>query len=131
MISRSHRDRPTERDLAALADGSLAPARRARVERAVAASPELQAELRDQRYALQALRTAGAARAPTALRARVALAAPSRRPARRTGALAAAATAAAAAAIVLVLGGGTAQTPTVADAAVLGTRPATAAAMEA
>src|SRR3954452_20172127 len=88
MINRRNSERPSERDLAALADGSLPPARRARVERAVAASPELQAELRDQCYALDAVRAAGAERAPAALRARVATVRPAPRPGRRIGALA-------------------------------------------
>jgi hypothetical protein len=44
------------RDLAALADGSLPPARRAEVEARVAASPRLQALLREQREALEAVR---------------------------------------------------------------------------
>lgn len=127
MIRRRHRDHPSERDLAALADGSLAPARRARVERAVAASPELQAELRGQRFALDAVRSADSERAPAALRARVALERPVRRPARRLPALAGAAVAAIAAAVVLTLGGGTSATPTAADAAVLAMRPPAAA----
>src|SRR5438067_7120754 len=123
MIKRlRRRDRPSERDLAALADGSLAPARRARVERAVAASPELQAELDDQRVAVAAVRDLASERATAALRARVALAGPARRPARRIGALALAGSAAVAAAAVLTLGG-PATTPTAANAAVLGTRP--------
>src|SRR3954454_5670218 len=131
MTSRRHLDRPTERDLAALADASLAPERRAGVERAVAASPELQAELRDQRYALDAVRAASAERAPAALRARVAVARPARRrPARRIGALAAAGIAAIAAVIAVTLGGGGAESPSVADAAVLSTRPAAAAVPE-
>jgi anti-sigma factor RsiW len=123
MVSRKHRNRPSERDLVALADGSLEPARRARVERAVAGSLELQEELRDQRYAVAAVRVATAERAPATLRARVAPARPSRRPVRRVGALAAGAVAATAATLVLTLGGGSGETATVADAAVLATRP--------
>jgi hypothetical protein len=129
-ISRRRRDQPTERDLAALADGSLEPGRRAGVERAVAASPELQADVRDQQRALAAVRAVSAERAPAALRARVALARPPRRRARRIGALAVAATAAIAATVVLTLAGGSATTPSVADAAVLATRPAVAPAPE-
>src|SRR5436305_2559486 len=122
MIKRlRRRDRPTERDLAALADGSLSPTRRARVERAVAASPELHAELHAQRVALAAVRDLASERAPASLRARVALARPARRPVRRVGALAVAGTAAVAAAAVLTLGG-PATTPSAADAAVLGAR---------
>ena len=132
MIKRlRRRDRPSERDLAALADGSLAPEQRARVERAVAGSPELQAELRDQRYALDAVRAASAERAPAALRARVAQSRPARRPVRRIGAVAVAGTAAIAAAIALTLGGGPAEAPSVADAAVLATRPPLASVPEA
>jgi anti-sigma factor RsiW len=122
MVSRKHRYRPSERDLVALADGSLEPARRARVERAVAGSPELQRELRDQRYAVAAVRVATAERAPAGLRARLAPARPSRRPARRVGALAAGAMAATAATLVLTLGGGPDETATVADAAVFAMR---------
>src|SRR5436309_16098956 len=112
MIKRlRRRDRPSERDLAALADGSLAPARRARVERALAASPERQAELHEQRVALAAVRDLSSERAPAALRARVALARPARRPARRIGALVFAGTAAVTAAAGLTLGGGPASPP--------------------
>jgi hypothetical protein len=123
MIMRRHRNKPTERDLAALADGSLAPGRRARVERAVADSPDRQADLRDQRTALAAVRAASAEAAPAALRARVALARTARRPRRRFGALALAGGAAVAAAVILTLGGGPTDTPSVADAAVLAARP--------
>src|SRR5204862_4213150 len=114
--------RPTERDLAALADGSLAPARRERVERAVAESPDLQTRLREQRYALDAVRATHEVRAPTALGMRVAHARPSRTRVPRMPALAAGATAAAAAVAVLLATSGGDQ-PTVADAAALGARP--------
>src|SRR5436305_8557344 len=132
MPTRRQRNRPTERELAALADGSLPAARRERIERAVAASPELQAQLRDQRHALDAVRAAAEVGAPAALRMRVAHA---RRPARaRTrpaAALAAGGAAAAAVGVVLLAGGGShADQPTVADAAALGTRPAVATASE-
>jgi len=117
---------PTERDLVALADGSLPAARRASVERAVAASPELQASLAAQRRALGLSGDAAAGRAPASLRERIALAgAPTRRaaPGRMAGGLAAAAAAAAAAfVVVLAVGGGATGAPTVADAAVLATR---------
>jgi hypothetical protein len=131
MISRRHRDRPTEHELAALADGSLAPARRARVERVVDASPDLQADLREQRQALAAVRAVADERAPAALRARVAMPRKAARPARRIGALAVAGTATLALAVVLTLGGGPARAPSVADAAVLATRPPAAPAPEA
>jgi anti-sigma factor RsiW len=148
MPIRRQRHRPSERDLAALADGSLPPARRERLERAVAQSPELQAQLRDQRHALDAVRAANEVRAPAALRTRVAHAGrPSRararlapglggavahRPGRPlpTQVLAAPATAVPATAAVLLAGGGDGHGPTVADAAALGARPATATASE-
>jgi anti-sigma factor RsiW len=133
MPIRPQRRRPSDRELAALADGSLPRRRRERVERAVAESPELQAQLRDQRYALAAVRSASEVRAPAALRMRVTHARPpSAARARRVPALAAAvvAGAAAAVAVLLAMGGGGAHGPTVADAAVLGARPAMAAASE-
>jgi hypothetical protein len=131
MNASGHRDRrPTERELAALADGSLDPARRERVERAVAASPELQADLRDQRFALGAVRAAAGERAPAHLRARVALTRPARRRARPLRAVAAAGAAAAAAAVAISVGGGAAGAPTVADAAALASRPPAAAVPE-
>jgi anti-sigma factor RsiW len=134
-----HRQLPTERDLAALADGSLPAARRVRVERAVAASPELQAIVAAQRRALAAIDDAAAEQAPAALRARLELMSGPRRrgvterprqarspfrPVRLlpVGALAAAL---AGAVLVVTLGGGV-SSPTVADAAVLATRPAVA-----
>lgn len=131
-----HRQRPTERELAALADGSLPAAKRMRVERAVAASPELQALVAAQRRALTAIDQAADQRAPAALRARLALmerprrggqVAPARSSLRRARMLSLGAVAAAVVAAVLVvsLGGGV-SAPTVADAAVLATRPAMA-----
>jgi anti-sigma factor RsiW len=126
------RQQPTERDLAALADGSLPASRRVRVERAVAESPELQAIIAAQRRALAAINEAAGEQAPAALRARLELL---REPHRRrrvarptlpqilpVGALAAAAVVAA---LVVTLGGGV-SAPTVAQAAVLATRPAVA-----
>jgi anti-sigma factor RsiW len=61
-------ERPAERDIASLADGRLAPERRERVERAVAASAELQAALRDQRLAIAAVRATAEEPTPVALR---------------------------------------------------------------
>lgn len=124
MTIRRHRGRPSERDLAALADGSLSPEARAGVERAVAASPELQADLRLQRHALQALGAAAGERAPSALRARVARVEESPRQWRPFRAVATGGVAAIAAtlAAVIVLVGGTAGAPTVADASALGAR---------
>jgi hypothetical protein len=62
--------RATERDLARLADGSLDPGRRERVERSVAGSHELESRLRDQRRAVAAVRALAAERAPLVLRFR-------------------------------------------------------------
>src|SRR5436309_6863129 len=73
IISLRHRQ-SSERDLAALADGSLPVRRRARVEQAVGSSPQLQADLRAERRALAAIRGAAGERAPVALRARLELA---------------------------------------------------------
>ncbi len=123
-----HRHQPSERELAALADGTLSARRRVQVERAVAASPELQAVVSAQRQALAAIDHAADERAPAALRARLELMREPRRsvPAKRAmrllpvGALAAAA---AAIALVLTLSGGL-STPTVAQAAALAKRPA-------
>jgi hypothetical protein len=128
------RDRPTARDLVALADGSLPAARRVRVERAVAASPELQAIVAAQRRALAAVGDAAGEQAPPGLRARIALADAPRRRAprgprlRRAVAWAPAAGAVAALVViaVLALGRGGVAAPTVADAAVLAARAPTA-----
>jgi hypothetical protein len=116
--------KPTERELAALADGSLAPERRVEVERLVAASPELQAVLAEQRRAVQAIQRRDDP-APPRLHARVeAMRGERRTPARRFGLAAglAAAVAAVALALVLATGGG----PTVPDAAAFASRDATA-----
>src|SRR2546430_11845555 len=100
-------------DLAALADGSLAPERRAEVEAGVQADPELRALVEEQRRAVDLVRTAAAdARAPLALRERIETArqrlAPRARRRRRglMGGLAAA-LAVAVLALVLALPGGT------------------------
>lgn len=122
---------PTERDLLALADGSLPASRRVRVERAVAESTELQAILAAQRQALNAIDEAASERAPVSLRARLELLRePQQRPrsARQwatlprllpAGGLVAAAVAAVA--VVLSVGGGIGA-PTVAQATVLASR---------
>ena len=118
---------PTDRDLAAFADGSLPAARRGQVEQALSESPRLRAAVAAQRDALRAIDAAARERAPAALRARVALAhSPARRvgPSRLMAALGTAvvgAGAAAVTAVVVVLGGGTGA-PTVAQAAVLTSR---------
>jgi anti-sigma factor RsiW len=60
-------------ELAALADGSLVPERRAELEAQIAASPELAAQLAEQQRALAMIRGAGAeVAAPAALRAGIA-----------------------------------------------------------
>jgi hypothetical protein len=114
-------------DLAALADGTLPAHRRAEVEAAVAADPELTRALAEQRAAVLAIRAAAPA-APARLRSHVnGLRAGRRRP-RRTlvaGGLAAAGAAAAAVLLIALLpSGSTPGSPTVAQAAALGQRPA-------
>jgi anti-sigma factor RsiW len=111
-------------ELAALADGSLPTERRAAVERRVAASPRLQALLREQRAALDAVRSLDH-RAPGHVRASIAttLAGPPAR--RRRGRVAAGALAAAAgvAALVLIaLPGSEPAAPTLSQAAALADR---------
>ena len=130
-----HRDQPTEAELAALADGSLPASKRVQVERAVAASPKLQAIVAAQRRALVAIDEAASEQAPAALRARLELmrgprasrprfAVPSLALARIVPA-GAVALAAVVAVLVVKLGGGV-SAPTVAQASVLATRPAVA-----
>jgi hypothetical protein len=110
-------------DLAALADGSLAPQRRAEVEARVQADPELRALVDEQRRAVDLVRAAGAdTRAPHTLRERVEadrqrLAPRARR--RRRGLLGglAAGLAVAALALVLALPGGTPGAPSLVQAA--------------
>jgi hypothetical protein len=135
MIHRRTFEKPSERDLVGLADGSLPASRRARVERAVADSPELMARVAAQRRALAAIRNAASEAAPAALRARVELARDPR-PTPPLGRLTAirlglsgagAAAVAAVVALVIAGGAGTVQ-PTVAAASVLGSRSPAAAA---
>jgi hypothetical protein len=136
MIVKLRHNRPTERELAALADGSLPIRRRAMVEHAVASSPQLQADLAAERRALRAIRGAADERAPAALRARLELARdpnPRWRPRRfmtATAATAAVAVAAFAAALVLTIGGGATGAPTVTAAAALGARQPVSVAIE-
>ncbi len=129
---RPNRQQPKERELVALADGSLPAEQRLRVERAVAESPELQAILAAQRRALAAIALAAEERAPAALRAQLELTRGPRREARPRRAfrlIPAGAIAGAVAAAVLVLAlAGSVSSPTVAQAAVLATRPAVTAA---
>jgi hypothetical protein len=119
-------NRRLERDLLAYADGSLPARRRARVERALAASPALRADLAAQRHTLDALAPTAHAPAPAGLRSRL----PERLPARpRRGAAALGAglaAAAAAVALVLALSSGPAA-PSVAQAARLALRAPEAA----
>lgn len=120
---------PREEELAALADGSLAADRRAALEAEVERSPELAARLAEQRRAVAAVRGAAeSVTAPADLRARIPSAAQARvRPARRrryawAGGVAVAAVAALA--LVLALPDNVPGGPTVAEAAVVATRPA-------
>ncbi|MBV9819878.1 MAG: hypothetical protein JOZ07_16220 [Solirubrobacterales bacterium] len=124
---RGHRHRRvSERDLVALADGSLPVSRRAQTERAIAASPELQADVCAQRRALAAVRGVANESAPAGLRAGLTSTRqqPGRRRAPRLAVGAAAAATAAAIAVVLALVSGSAAGPTVAQATVLAIRPA-------
>ena len=79
-------------ELAALADGSLAPKRRAALEARVAADPELADRLAEQRRAVALTRGAAAeVEAPLALRERIATPRPARRAPMRRGLILAAA----------------------------------------
>jgi hypothetical protein len=113
-------------DLAALADGSLAPERRAEVEARVEADPELRALVEEQRRAVDLVRTAAADAQGERIEAdRQRLAPRARR--RRRGLMGglAAAVAVAALALVLALPGGTPGAPTVVQAAGLTALPPT------
>jgi anti-sigma-K factor RskA len=105
LLRRHPRDaEPVE--LAALADGSLAPERRAALEARVAASPELADRVAEQERAVALARSAVAeVEAPTALRARIEAQRRMRRVAapRRLALIGAAATAAVAVAVALVV----------------------------
>jgi Anti-sigma-K factor rskA, C-terminal len=95
-------------ELAALADGSLAPDRRAALEGRVAGSPELADRLAEQQRAVALARSAAAeVEAPAALRARIdAQRSPRRKPlSRRLAVIVPAAAAAAAVALALVIVG--------------------------
>lgn len=121
---------PTPRELAelsALADGTLDPERRQRLQARVAASPRLSALYERERRVVEALEQARATdRAPAALRARIEAQRPSagslaRRRIGYAGALTVA-LAAAALALVILLPSGTPGGPTVSQAAALATR---------
>jgi hypothetical protein len=120
-------DTTTDRELAelaALADGSLPAERRAALERRVAASPRLQALLREQRKALAAVRSLDD-RAPARVRESIATtvaapAAPDRR--RRVAAGAVAIAAGVATVVLLALPGSEPAAPTLSQAAALADR---------
>lgn len=114
-------------DLAALADGSLAPERRAEVEACVADSRRLAELLARQRRAVAAIRRARRTSAPTSLHARVQaeLERARSRPPLRPALVLPAAAVAAALIVALVLSGGSAPAPSVEELATLGDRSAT------
>jgi hypothetical protein len=121
--------RHIEFDLAALADGSLAPERRESVLEQVRRAPELQAALDEQRHAVRLI-GAVEMRAPAALRAQVqAMIAPRCRgrvfAAPRLGMAAAVAAALAVAAVAVGLSGGGASSLGVQQAVALTLSPAT------
>lgn len=126
----SSRSASIERDLARLADGTLDPADRERVEQLVAGSSELQAALREQRTAVAAARAvAQRERAPLGLRIEH-RALTERRP--RRGPVLGLGLAGATGAILWMsigLGGGQAAL-TVAEAATIAVRPATSVVAE-
>ena len=109
MLRRRQEDQDVSEEiaeLAALADGSLAPERRAAVEVRVAASPDFAERLAEQERAVMLARGAAAeVEAPAALRARIEAQRPARRgPApRRIAVVGAAAAAVAVAAIALAI----------------------------
>jgi hypothetical protein len=117
--------RATERDLARLADGTLEPGRRQVVEKIVAASGELQDRLREQRRAVEAVRGVSGEPASLALRIRRRALEPPARPRPRLLGLGLAGVVGALTWTLATLGGGQA-VPTVADAATIAARPATA-----
>jgi hypothetical protein len=134
----AHADMPeikTEelRDLSALADGTLDPARREEVESRIDASPELSALYAREQHVVDLLRSARATdRAPASLRARIEAERPRRTVAARRrfsyGGGLAGALAVAALAIALLLPGGSPGAPSLSEAASLAIRgPAMAA----
>jgi hypothetical protein len=114
-------------DLARLADGTLSPRRRAKVEARMADSPELQAALDEQRRAVALVRSAGGAM-PAGLRGRLEAARRERAPKARRwrialGAGLATAAAATALALALTLPGDVPGGPTVVQAAQIAGQP--------
>jgi hypothetical protein len=126
MFTRRPQRRAIERDLARLADGTIKPARRERVEQTVAASYELQGRLGDQRRAVAAMRALASERAPLALRLRRRASADRPKTQTRSAAFGLV-LAGALAALVLMLGslGGGQGVLTLAEAATIAARPAT------
>jgi anti-sigma factor RsiW len=115
------------RDLSAMADGSLDPARRQEVLARISASPELTALYERERRVADALRQVRASdRAPERLRARIKAQRPSRTTGLRLragyGGALAAALAAVVLALVLILPAGTPGAPSVSEAASLSLR---------
>jgi hypothetical protein len=120
---------PDLAELAALADGSLPPERRAAVEQRVAASPRLQALLHEQRQALatvHALDESAPARLRNSISSTRERQQARRRRVRMRVALAGTAAAGLAALALLVLPGSDQDTPTLAEAATLAERTPTA-----
>lgn len=130
LRNRIRRANALERDLARLADGTLDPSRRERMERLLAASPELQARLREQRRAVAAVRAlARTEHAPLTLRVehRALIARPTARRMPTLGpGLAGVASAIGAVAVTLAALTGGQAALTVAQAATIAVRPATA-----
>ena len=122
---RHSRPASVERDLVRLADGTLDPSERERVEGLVAGSAELQARLREQRYAVAATRSVvSRERAPLTLHMRRRTLAP--RPRRRGPLFAVGAIGTTGVLLwTLALLGGSQAGLTVAQAAALRERPAT------
>ena len=124
------RSDPELAELAALADGSLPPDRKAALEQRIAASPRLQALLREQREALAATRALDE-RAPGRLRRSISSSRERqqarRRRTRRRVALGGTAAAGLAALALLVLPGSDPASPTLAEAAEVAGRTPTAA----
>lgn len=129
MGIRGRHRRARERDLARLADGTIEPRRRRDVERAVAASGELQSRLREQRRAVAAVRGVAGERAPLVLRLRRRALTRTARPRTRALGLGLAGVVAALVWTVATLAGGQAGL-TVASAATIAARPATASVAE-
>jgi hypothetical protein len=116
-----------ERDLARLADGTLAPERARELEAEVGESPELSAQLAEQRSAIAAVRSLDDS-APMALRERVdglrTGSAPKQKKRRRFGVFGGVTAAAAGIAVALVVILAPAGGPTLSDAAAFTLKPA-------